>query len=94
MTRFTTGFYRQGAATLYVNRGLGTTGPPVRLAVPPEIALLTLRRAAGPLGAGLEGEAQAGAPSASRAEAALEPAAGRQVVSGPRARARPSADRS
>ena len=45
MTRFTTGFYRIGEATLYVNRGLGTTGPPVRLAVAPEIALLTLRRA-------------------------------------------------
>jgi predicted MPP superfamily phosphohydrolase len=45
MTPFTTDFYRLEDATLYVNRGLGTTGPPVRLAVPPEIALLTLRRA-------------------------------------------------
>jgi predicted MPP superfamily phosphohydrolase len=43
MTRFTTGVYRSGKSTLYVNRGLGTTGPPVRLAVAPEIALLTLR---------------------------------------------------
>jgi predicted MPP superfamily phosphohydrolase len=43
MTRFTTGIYRAGKSTLYVNRGLGTTGPPVRLAVAPEIALLTLR---------------------------------------------------
>jgi uncharacterized protein len=45
MTEFTTGIYRRGPATLYVNRGLGATGLPVRLAVPPEIALLTLRRA-------------------------------------------------
>jgi predicted MPP superfamily phosphohydrolase len=44
MTRFTTDFYRIGDATLYVNRGLGTTGPPWRLAVAPEIAVLTLRR--------------------------------------------------
>jgi predicted MPP superfamily phosphohydrolase len=47
MTPFTSGIYRLGASTLYVNRGLGTTGPPVRLGVPPEIAVLTLRRAAG-----------------------------------------------
>lgn len=31
-------------AALYVNRGLGTVGFPVRLGVPPEITLLTLRR--------------------------------------------------
>jgi len=43
ITRFTNGVYRSGASTLYVNRGLGTTGPPVRLAVAPEIAVLTLR---------------------------------------------------
>lgn len=30
---------------LYVNRGLGTVGAPVRLGVPPEITLITLRRA-------------------------------------------------
>jgi predicted MPP superfamily phosphohydrolase len=29
---------------IYVNRGLGTIGAPVRLGVPPEITLLTLRR--------------------------------------------------
>ena len=32
-------------AVLYVNRGLGTIGAPIRLGVPPEITLLTLRRA-------------------------------------------------
>ncbi len=34
------------SATLYVNSGLGTIGMPVRLGVPPEITLLTLRAAA------------------------------------------------
>jgi uncharacterized protein len=32
-------------ASLYVNRGLGTFGMPVRIGVPPEITLLTLRKA-------------------------------------------------
>ncbi|MGH7838995.1 MAG: metallophosphoesterase [Candidatus Binataceae bacterium] len=31
-------------AAIYVNRGLGTVGAPVRLGVPPEISLITLRR--------------------------------------------------
>jgi predicted MPP superfamily phosphohydrolase len=34
-----------GKAHLYVNRGLGTLGMPVRIGAPPEITLLTLRRA-------------------------------------------------
>jgi len=33
-------------ANIYVNRGLGTVGAPVRLGVPPEISLIVLRRAA------------------------------------------------
>ena len=33
------------SARLYVNRGLGTVGAPVRLGVPPEISLIVLRRA-------------------------------------------------
>lgn len=33
------------ASHLYVNRGLGTVGAPVRLGVPPEITLITLRKA-------------------------------------------------
>jgi predicted MPP superfamily phosphohydrolase len=45
MTRFASGFYREGASTLYVNHGLGTTGVPIRWLVAPEIAVLTLRRA-------------------------------------------------
>jgi hypothetical protein len=36
------GLYRAGQTYLYVNAGLGTTGPPIRLGVPPEIALFTL----------------------------------------------------
>jgi uncharacterized protein len=35
----------QAASSIYVNRGLGTIGAPVRLGVPPEITLITLRRA-------------------------------------------------
>ncbi len=34
-----------GHQLLYVNRGLGTIGPPLRLGIRPEITLLTLRRA-------------------------------------------------
>ncbi len=60
ITRFTTGLYRMGAATLYVNRGLGTTGMPIRLAVPAEIAVLTLRRA--PQGVEDETSAAPGSP--------------------------------
>ncbi|MGA9903341.1 MAG: metallophosphoesterase [Terriglobales bacterium] len=48
---FVAGLYRLpmngngSRAALYVNRGLGTFGFPVRIGVPPEITLLTLRRA-------------------------------------------------
>ncbi len=35
----------QGSSAIYVNRGLGTIGAPIRLGVPPEISLITLRRA-------------------------------------------------
>jgi uncharacterized protein len=34
-------------SSVYVNRGLGTVGAPVRLGVPPEITLIVLRRAEG-----------------------------------------------
>jgi predicted MPP superfamily phosphohydrolase len=37
--------FRKRNAALYVSRGLGTIGTPLRLGVPPEITLLTLRRA-------------------------------------------------
>jgi predicted MPP superfamily phosphohydrolase len=46
VTAFSSGFYREGTSALYVNRGLGTTGPPIRMGARPEIAVLTLRPAA------------------------------------------------
>lgn len=45
--RFHADVYREGDATLYVHPGMGTTGPPVRLGAPPEIAVIRLRRAEG-----------------------------------------------
>jgi predicted MPP superfamily phosphohydrolase len=45
LTPFTVGLYRLGRSTLYVSRGAGTTGPPIRLGAPSEIAVLTLRAA-------------------------------------------------
>lgn len=36
---------QQARAQLYVNRGIGTVGTPIRIGAPPEITLLTLRRA-------------------------------------------------
>lgn len=45
ITEFTAGLYRRGRTWLYVNRGAGTTGPPVRLGAPAELAVLTLRAA-------------------------------------------------
>ena len=35
----------QSTSAIYVNRGLGTIGAPIRLGVLPEITLITLRRA-------------------------------------------------
>ena len=43
--RFHLGLYRDGDSSLYVHAGLGTTGPPIRVGVAPEIAILTLRAA-------------------------------------------------
>ena len=43
-TPFVSGLYQQGASWLYVSRGVGTVGAPIRLNSPPEITLLTLRR--------------------------------------------------
>ncbi|MGA9117304.1 MAG: metallophosphoesterase [Bacteroidota bacterium] len=41
------GLHRHGEGWVYVNRGTGYWGPPLRIGVPPEITLITLRRAAG-----------------------------------------------
>lgn len=40
----TDGLYREGEDLLYVSRGLGVVGLPIRIAAPPEIAILTLKR--------------------------------------------------
>jgi uncharacterized protein len=40
----TAGFYREGEDLLYVNRGLGVVGLPIRIGAAPEIAIFTLRR--------------------------------------------------
>jgi predicted MPP superfamily phosphohydrolase len=41
--RYRIGFYRRGRSVLYVHPGLGTTGPPMRLGVAPEVTILVLR---------------------------------------------------
>jgi uncharacterized protein len=43
--KYIAGLYRIARLTLYTNRGIGTVGIPVRFNCPPEITLLTLRRA-------------------------------------------------
>ncbi len=44
---FVAGIYRRGASTLYVSRGCGFWGPPMRLLAPSEITEIVIRRAAG-----------------------------------------------
>ncbi|MDP9003043.1 MAG: metallophosphoesterase [Myxococcota bacterium] len=43
--RYRVGFYRRGRSALYVHPGLGTTGPPLRLGVAPEVTILVLKSA-------------------------------------------------
>jgi predicted MPP superfamily phosphohydrolase len=42
MSPYPEGLYRMGRSHLYVSRGIGTTGAPIRLNAPPEITLLRL----------------------------------------------------
>lgn len=42
--RYTSGWYEQRSTKLYVNRGIGTTGFPIRLGARPEITILELVR--------------------------------------------------
>ena len=42
VTPFTSGLYSHRDSLLYVNHGLGTSGPPIRLGARPELALLIL----------------------------------------------------
>jgi uncharacterized protein len=43
-TPYTKGLYRQGESSIYVSRGIGTIGVPVRIGSVPEVALLKLCR--------------------------------------------------
>jgi predicted MPP superfamily phosphohydrolase len=43
ITRLTAGIYREARTTLYVTRGVGTTFIPLRVGVPPELAVIVLR---------------------------------------------------
>jgi predicted MPP superfamily phosphohydrolase len=44
ITKYVMGHFQQGASQLYVSRGIGVVGVPIRVFVPPEIVLLELRR--------------------------------------------------
>ncbi|MDW8271207.1 MAG: metallophosphoesterase [Bacteroidota bacterium] len=44
-SRYTSGWYASGSARMYVTRGVGTIGVPLRIGAPPEITVITLRRA-------------------------------------------------
>jgi hypothetical protein len=41
-TPYIYGLYRQGSSSIFVTRGIGTVGMPVRLGAPPEVALIRL----------------------------------------------------
>jgi len=43
-TPYVSGWYEKPGGQLYVNRGIGTTGPPIRLGARPEITVLELSR--------------------------------------------------
>ena len=44
ITKYVMGHFQKGASQLYVSRGIGVVGVPLRIFVPPEIALFELRR--------------------------------------------------
>lgn len=44
-TPYVDGVYRDGSSAIFVSRGIGTIGVPVRLGAPPELALIELCRA-------------------------------------------------
>lgn len=46
--KYLSGLYRRGPTQLYVSRGTGMIGLPVRIGARPEIAVLTLKRGIGP----------------------------------------------
>jgi predicted MPP superfamily phosphohydrolase len=42
--KYWAGLYKKAGQYLYVNRGVGMTGPPIRLGIKPEISLITLKK--------------------------------------------------
>jgi predicted MPP superfamily phosphohydrolase len=46
ITKYVMGHFQRGDSQLYVSRGIGVVGVPIRVFVPPEIELFTLRRSA------------------------------------------------
>jgi predicted MPP superfamily phosphohydrolase len=44
VTPYVAGLFQKPGGQLYVNRGLGTVGPPIRIGAPPEITLFELKR--------------------------------------------------
>jgi uncharacterized protein len=46
ITSYVKGWFKKGAAQLYVNRGIGTIGVPIRVGAPPEITVFELVREA------------------------------------------------
>jgi len=48
ITKYVMGHFTQGSSQLYVSRGIGVVGVPLRVFVPAEIALFELRRSDGP----------------------------------------------
>jgi len=45
ITKYVMGHFQRGNSQLYVSRGIGVVGVPIRVFAPPEIELFTLRRA-------------------------------------------------
>ena len=41
--KYVSGWYERPGARLYVTRGVGTSGPPLRIGAPPEIVVIELR---------------------------------------------------
>src|SRR5213076_623081 len=48
ITKYVMGHFQRGESQLYVSRGIGVVGVPIRVLAPPEIALFELRRSGGP----------------------------------------------
>ena len=52
ITKYVMGHFQDGASQLYVSRGIGVVGVPIRVFVPPEMGLFELRRPDGQTGRG------------------------------------------